>query len=109
MRMLVEAMQHGLRTRLAEVEARMLQEHRNQPPRFEESTSWVAFPCQFEAMVGHNNWMPCEKSMHLLAILQGQAASVLHCVPIEATYREISGAMKVAIGAIPWPQTTAFT
>jgi hypothetical protein len=60
-------------------------------------------------MVGHNNWMPCEKSVHLLAILEGQVANVLHCVPTEATYREIIGAMKVAVEATPWPQNTAFT
>jgi hypothetical protein len=87
----------------------MLQEHRNQPPRFDESTSWLVFCCQFEAMVGHKNSIPCEKSMHLLAIPQGLAVSVLHCVPTEATYREITGAMRVATGATPWLQNTAFT
>jgi hypothetical protein len=54
-------------------------------------------------MVGHNNWMPCEKSMYLLAILEGLAANVLHCVPTEATYRKITGAIKVAIGGTLWP------
>jgi hypothetical protein len=99
-------MWHRLKTRPADDEDRT--EHgcwrstgigidRVKPPRFDESTSWVVFHCQFEAMVG-----PCEKVTHLLITLQGQAADVLHSILTEATYREI-------IGATTWPQNTALS
>jgi hypothetical protein len=38
------------------------------------------FHCQFEALAEHRNWTVWEKVMHLLAILQGQAADILQCM-----------------------------
>jgi hypothetical protein len=65
---LVETMGHGLNTRLAEVEVRT--EHGAcrrtgtgvggvKPPKFDRSTSWAVFHCQFEAMAEYNNRAPC--------------------------------------------------
>jgi hypothetical protein len=51
---------------------------RVRPPKFDGSTSWTAFHCQFEAVASHNKWTSCEKAMHLLAILQRQVANILH-------------------------------
>jgi hypothetical protein len=54
------------------------------PPKFNGSTSWVVFQRQFYAAAIHNDWTPREKDAHLLSVLQGQAAHVLHSVPAEA-------------------------
>jgi hypothetical protein len=68
------------------------------PPKFDGSTSWVVFHRQFEAAAIHNDWTQREKSAHLLSILQGQAADVLHSVPAEASYEDIVGALQDRFG-----------
>jgi hypothetical protein len=62
---------------------------RIKPLRFNKSPSWDAFCYQFKATVGHN-WAPPEKTMHLLAIPQGQAGDILYSIPAEVTYEEIT-------------------
>jgi hypothetical protein len=42
--------------------------------------------------------MPREKAAHLLSVLQGQPADVLHSVPAEATYEDIVGALRDRFG-----------
>jgi hypothetical protein len=49
-------------------------------------------------MADHSKWTCCEKVAHLLAILQVQAAAVLHSVPVGATYEDIVGALKGRYG-----------
>jgi len=36
-----------------------------------------------------NKWMPSEKAAHLLSVLHGKAADILHTVPAETTYEDI--------------------
>jgi hypothetical protein len=67
------------------------------PPKFDGSTSWVVFR-QFDAAAIHNDWTPREKAAHLLSVLQGQAADVLHSVPAEASYEDIVGALRDRFG-----------
>jgi hypothetical protein len=55
-------------------------------------------------MAGHNNWRAREKATHLLAVLQVQAADVVHSVPEEATYEDI---IRVSTGATKQPRNTA--
>jgi hypothetical protein len=55
--------------------------------------SWTMFHRQFEAIVGHN-WAPWEEATCPLALLQGQAADVLHSIPAEAMYEEIIEALE---------------
>jgi hypothetical protein len=64
------------------------------PQKFHGSTSWPAFHCQFEAVTSHNEWTSCEKATHLLAILQGQVADILHSVLARAAYEDIIRALK---------------
>jgi hypothetical protein len=54
--------------------------------------------CQFEAAAIYNDWTPREKAAHLLSVLQGQAADVLHSVPAEASYEDIVGALQGRFG-----------
>jgi hypothetical protein len=68
------------------------------PPKFDGSTSWVVFQRQFEAAAVHNVWTPGEKAAHLLSVLQGQAAQILHSVPAEASYEDIVGALRDRFG-----------
>jgi hypothetical protein len=56
------------------------------------------FQRQFEAAAIHNDWTPREKAAHLLSVLQGQAADVLHSVPAEASYEDIVGALRERFG-----------
>lgn len=55
------------------------------PLKFDRSMSWRVFHRQFEAVVDHSGWEAMEKAIHLLAILQGQAANILHSGRAEAT------------------------
>jgi hypothetical protein len=56
------------------------------PPKFDGSTPWTVFHCQFE-VANHNNQTICKTATHLLAILQ-QAAEILHSVPAIVTYED---------------------
>jgi hypothetical protein len=55
------------------------------------------FHRQFETAADHR-WTSSEKAAHLLAVLQGQAADVLHSVPPGVTYEDIVGAPKDRYG-----------
>jgi hypothetical protein len=61
--------------------------------KFDGSTSWATFHSHFEAMAYHNNWTYHKKATHLLAVLQGLAANILHSVPAEVTYEDIIGTL----------------
>jgi hypothetical protein len=63
-------------------------------PKFDRSTSWTVFRRQFEAATDHNGLGARRKAMHLLAIMQGQAADILHSVPAGGTYEDIVGTLK---------------
>jgi hypothetical protein len=68
------------------------------PSQFDGSTSWAVFHRQFEAAAIHNDWTPREKTAHLLRVLQGQAADILHSVPVEASYEDTVGALQDRFG-----------
>jgi len=68
------------------------------PPKFDGGTSWAVFHRQFEASAFQNNWTSNEKAVHLLSVLQGKAADILHTVPAEATYEDIVGALQDCFG-----------
>lgn len=68
------------------------------PPKFDGATSWEVFHRQFETVAVKNNWTPNEKPAHLLGMLQGQAADILHTVLAEATYENIVGAVRDCYG-----------
>jgi gas vesicle protein len=99
----LEATQRDLETHLAALEVQTRRAgagnagtntDKVKPPKFDGSTWWVVFQRQFEAAAVHNDWTPREKAAHLLSVLQGQAAHVLHSVPTEASYEEIVGALR---------------
>jgi hypothetical protein len=56
------------------------------------------FHCQFEVTAIHNYWTPKEKAAHLLSVLQGKAADILHSVPAKASYEDIVGALQNRFG-----------
>jgi hypothetical protein len=68
------------------------------PPKFDGTTSWAVFYGQFEAAAVQNNWKPHEKAAHLVSVLQGQAADIVQTVPAEATYEDITGALRDRFG-----------
>lgn len=86
------------RTRRAAVGGNVTNASTVKPPKFDGSTSWAVFHRQFEAAASHNNWQPGEKAAHLLSGLQGQAADILHSLPVEATYEDIVGALRDRFG-----------
>jgi hypothetical protein len=43
---------------------------------------WTVYHRQFEAMANHNEWTSREEATHLLLLLQGLAADILHGVPV---------------------------
>jgi hypothetical protein len=102
----LEATQQDFETHLAALEARTRRagagnagaNAKVKPPKFNGSTSWVVFHRQFEAAAIHNDWTPREKAAHLLSVLQGRAADVLHSVPAEASYEDIVGALQDRFG-----------
>jgi hypothetical protein len=103
----LEATQRDLETHLVALEARTrraggrsagVNADKVKPPKFDGSTSWVVFHRQFEAAAIHNDWTPREKAAHFLSVLQGQAADVLHSVPVEASYEDIVGALQDRFG-----------
>jgi hypothetical protein len=102
----IEATRRGFETHLDDLEARTIRAGGNsaganadrvKPPTFDGSTSWVVFR-QFAAAAVHNDWTPGEKAAHLLSVLQGQAAHILHSVPAEASYEDIVGALRDRFG-----------
>jgi hypothetical protein len=68
------------------------------PPKFDGATSWAVFHQQFEAAAVQNNWTLNKKPAHLLSVLQGKVADILHTVPAEATYEDIVGALQDNFG-----------
>jgi len=68
------------------------------PPKFDGATFWAVFHRQFEAAAVQNNWTSNEKAAHLLSVLQGKAADILHTVPAEAKYEDIVGALQDRFG-----------
>jgi hypothetical protein len=103
----IEATRQDFETQLAALEARTRRAgggstganaDKVKPPKFDRSTSWVVFHRQFVAAAIHNVWTPREKAAHLLSVLQGQAADVLHSVPAEASYEDIVGALQDRFG-----------
>jgi hypothetical protein len=103
----LKATKRGLETQLAALEVRTRRAgggnaganaDKVKPPKFDGSTSWAVFHRQFEAAAIHNDWTPREKAAHLLSVLQGQAADILHSVPSEASYEDIAGALQDRFG-----------
>jgi hypothetical protein len=39
--------------------------------KFNRLASWAVFHYQFKVMANHNNWISCQKAVHLLAVLEG--------------------------------------
>ena len=68
------------------------------PPKFEGATSWAVFHRQFEAAAVQNNCMPSEKAAHILSVLHGKEADILHTVPAEATYEDIVESLRDRFG-----------
>jgi hypothetical protein len=61
---------------------------------------------QFEAVAGYNNWAPQEKVMHLLTVLNEQATNVLHSIPAEVMYEELTETLEGTTGTTNWPWHT---
>ncbi|KAJ4438245.1 hypothetical protein ANN_14184 [Periplaneta americana] len=72
--------------------------HNVKTPKFDGTTSWAIFRCQFEATAAHNGWTPAEKTTQLLTALQGQASEILHSVPEDGTAAEIMAALEGRYG-----------
>jgi hypothetical protein len=68
------------------------------PPKFDGATSWSVFHWQFEIAALQNNWTSNDRAAHLLSVLQGKAADILHTVAAEATYEDIVGALRDRFG-----------
>jgi len=68
------------------------------PPKFDGATSWAVFHRQFENAAVQNKWTQSERAAHLLSVLHGKAADILHTVPPEATYEGIAGALRDRFG-----------
>jgi hypothetical protein len=97
----------GVEVRMAEVEARVelgvcgrtgSDAGWAKPPKFDGSTSWAMFRCQFQTVAEHNHWTPREKATYLIAALQGRACDVLHGVPRGSTYDETIEALEDRFG-----------
>jgi hypothetical protein len=103
----LEATQRDLATQLADLQVQTRREggssagtnaDKVKPPKFDGSTSWVVLQRQFEAAAIHNDWTPGEKAAHLLNVLQGQTAHILHSIPAGASYEDIVGALRNRFG-----------
>jgi len=99
----IEATRRELEARLAVLDARAgraggdgleASSTTMKPQKFDSATSWAAFHRQFEAATVQNNWMQSERAAHLLSVLHGKAADILHTMPAEATYEAIVGALR---------------
>ena len=67
-------------------------------PKFDGATFWAVFHRQFEVAAVQSNWTSNERAAHLLIVLQGKAADILHTVPVAATYEDIVGALRDRFG-----------
>lgn len=77
------------------------------PPKFNGSTYWIQFHCQFEAMAEHSNWADRENVEHTLAVLQELAFDVLRIFPTEERHKDLIRPLKLsAIWATYWQQCT---
>jgi hypothetical protein len=103
----IEATRQDFETQLPDLEARTRRAggssaganaDKVKPPKFDGSTSWAVFHRQIDAAAAHNDWTPREKAAHLLSVLQGQVADVLHSVPAGASYEDIVGALQDRFG-----------
>jgi hypothetical protein len=104
-RLAIEAARCEFRARLEVVEAKAkggrgpgVYASMAQPPIFEGTTSWSVFRRQFETVAEHNHWLQQEKSTYLITALRGQAADVLHGIPINATYQKTLQALEDRFG-----------
>lgn len=74
--------------------------------RFIGSLSWTMFHHQSEAVLGHNNWAPQEKGMHLLDVLQGKLP-IFYTVSLQKQHTNtLVTHMRVAMGTTNWPWHT---
>jgi len=103
----IEGTQRELEAQLAAVDVRSRRAggggpgaHSNtvKPPKFDGATSWAVFHQQSEAVAVQNNWSSNEKAAHLLGVLQGKVADILHTVLAEAKYEDIIGALQERFG-----------
>ena len=103
----IEATRRELEARLAAVDARAgcaggsgpgVKSSTVKPPKFVGASSWAVFHRQYEAAAVQNNWTQSERAAHLLGVLHGKAADILHTVPAEATYEAIVGALRDRFG-----------
>jgi hypothetical protein len=103
----IEATRSELEARLAAVDVRSscasggspgAKSNTEKPPKFDGATSCAVFHRQFEAAALQNNWTSKERAAHLLSVLQGKAADILHTVPAEVTYKDIVGALRDRFG-----------
>jgi hypothetical protein len=108
----IEATRQDFETQLAALEARTRRgsaganADKVKPRKFDGSTSWVVFHRQFEATAIHNDWTHREKAAHLLSVLQGQAADILHSVP---AMRTSLGRCKTDSETTSWRRLTGHT
>jgi hypothetical protein len=77
-RALTEAIQREFQTPLKEVKAKVkggsgigTGADAAKPPKFDGTTSWAMFRCQFETAGEHNCWTRLKKSIYLITALQG--------------------------------------
>ena len=68
------------------------------PPKSDGATTWAVFHRYFESAAVQNNWTSNENAAHLLSVLQGKAADILHTVPAEAKYEDVVGALQDRFG-----------
>jgi hypothetical protein len=71
--------------------------------KFDGTTLWAVFWCQFKTVAEHNCWACQEKSTYLIIALQGRATEVLHGVLKGVTYEETLEALEDRI----WDQHMA--
>jgi len=69
-----------------------------EPPKFDGETSWAEFQRQFQAAAVQNNWMPSEKAAHILSVLHGKAADILHIMLAKVTYVDIVESLRDRFG-----------
>jgi len=103
----IEATQRELEARLAAVDARTgravgggpgSKSIMVKPRKFEAASSWAVFHRRFEAAAVQNNWTQSERAAHLLSVLEGKAADILHTVPADVTYENIMGEFRDRFG-----------
>jgi hypothetical protein len=56
------------------------------------------FERQFESVAEHNDWMPPEKSAHLITALNEPAVHILCGLPTGVTYEEVNEALENRYG-----------